>query len=73
MAIVEAIKNLFNFSKMQSNQMQTDYHEDFMAMLEMINEYGGTSLMTPFPNMLKRELKANRVDLSKVSSNELKA
>jgi hypothetical protein len=50
--IVVAIKNLFYFFQ-KVEQSNTDYHEDFMAMLEVIKEYGGTGSMTHFPNMLK--------------------
>ena len=50
--IVVAIKNLFYFFQ-KVEQSNADYHEDFMAMLEVIEEYGGTGSMTHFPNMLK--------------------
>ncbi len=52
MAIVAATKNLLYFFK-KAEQSNADYHEDFTAMLEVIEEYGGTSSMTHFPNMLK--------------------
>ena len=52
MAIVAAIKNLFYFFQ-RSEQSNANYHEDCMAMLKVIEEYGGTGLMTHFPNMLK--------------------
>jgi hypothetical protein len=55
MAIVAAMKNLFYFFQ-KAEQSNADNHEDFMAMLEVIEEYGGTGSMTHFPNMLKREL-----------------
>jgi hypothetical protein len=45
MAIVAAIKNLFYFFK-KAEQSNADYHEDFMAMLEVIKEYGGTGSTT---------------------------
>ena len=50
--IVVAIKKLFYFFQ-KVEQSNADYHEDFMAMLEVIEEYGGTGSMTHFPNMLK--------------------
>jgi hypothetical protein len=71
MAIVEAIKNLFFFFQ-KTEQSNADFHEDFMAMLEVIEEYGGAGLMTHFPNMLKREFKTNGADLSKATSEQLK-
>jgi hypothetical protein len=43
-----------------------------MAMLEVIEEYGGAGLMTHFPNMLKQELEANRIDLSEATNEQLK-
>ncbi len=52
MVIVAAIKNLFYFFQ-KAEQSNADYYEDFMAMLEVIKEYGGADSMTHFPNMLK--------------------
>ncbi len=52
MGIVVAMKNLFYFFQ-KAEQSNADYHEDFTAMLEVIEEYGGIGLMTHFPNMLK--------------------
>jgi hypothetical protein len=71
MAIVAANKNLFYFFQ-KIEQSNADYHEDFMAMLKVIEEYGGTVLMTNFPNMLKQELDADGIDLSKATSNQVK-
>jgi hypothetical protein len=71
MAIVEAIKNLFYFF-LKTEQSNAGYHEDFMAMLEVIEEYGGAGSMTHFPNMLKQELETNGTDLSKATSEQLK-
>ncbi len=45
MAIMAAIKNLFYFSQ-KAEQSNADYHEDFMAMLEVIEEYRGAGSMT---------------------------
>jgi hypothetical protein len=53
MVIVAAIKNLFYFFQ-KAEQSNADYHEDFMAMLEVIEEYGGMGSMTHFPHVLKR-------------------
>ncbi len=52
--------------------MNADYHENFMAMLKVIKEYGGAGLMIHFPNMLKQELEANGIDLSKATNEQLK-
>jgi hypothetical protein len=71
MAIVATIKNLFYFFQ-KAEQSNADYHKDFMAMLEVIKEYGGAGLMTHFPNMLKQELEANGIDLSEATNEQLK-
>jgi hypothetical protein len=71
MVIMAAIKNLFNFFQ-KTEQSNADYQEDFMAMLEVIKEYGGVGSMTHFPNMLKQELETNGTDLSKATSEQLK-
>jgi hypothetical protein len=52
MVIVASIKNLFYFFQ-KVEQSNTNYHKDFMAMLEVIEEYGCADSMTHFPNMLK--------------------
>ena len=71
MAIVAAIKNLFYFFQ-KVEQLNADYHEDFMAMLEVIEEYGGSGLMTHFPNMLKQELKADGTDMINATTDKVK-
>ena len=42
-----------------------------MVMLKVIKEYRGAGLMTHFRNMLKQELEANGIDLSKATSEQL--
>jgi hypothetical protein len=71
MAIGAAIKNLFYFFQ-KNNQSNADYHEDFIAMLKVIKEYGGAGSMMHFPNMLKKENKSMGMDLAKATSNQLK-
>jgi len=71
MAIVAAIKNLFYFFQ-RAEQPNADYHEDFMAMLEVIEEYGVAGSMTHFPNMLKREIEADGTDMSKATNEQVK-
>jgi len=71
MAIVAAIKNLFYFFQ-KAEQSNANYHKDFMAMLEMIKEYGGAGSMTHFPNMLKREIKADGTNMSKATNEQMK-
>ncbi len=69
MVIIAAIKNLCYFLIIQFN---ADYHEDFMAMLEVIKEYRGVGSLTHFPNMLKQELNGKGTDLSKAIADKLK-
>jgi hypothetical protein len=49
-----------------------DYQEDFMAMVEVIDEYGGAGLLTYFPNMIKKELMTKGFDMDKASADETK-
>jgi hypothetical protein len=71
MAIVAAIKNMLYFFQ-KAEQSNADYHEDFMAMLEVIEEYGGAGSMTHFPNMLKREIEADGTDMSNATNEQVK-
>ncbi len=71
MAIVAAIKNLFYFFQ-KGDQANADYHKEFMAMMEMIEEYGGAGSLTHFPNLLKLELEATGLDFSTTTAEELK-
>jgi hypothetical protein len=66
MAIVGAIKNLLYFFQ-KPTQANLDYHKDFMAMLEVIEGYGGAGWLTYFPNMIKKELTTKGVDMDKAS------
>jgi hypothetical protein len=43
-----------------------------MAMLEVIEEYGGAGSLTHFSNLLKQELEAKELDLSMATAEELK-
>jgi hypothetical protein len=71
MAIVAAIKSLFYFFQ-KGHQANADYHKEFMAMMEVIEEYRGAGSLTHFPNLLKQELKAKELDLSTATTEELK-
>ena len=53
--IVGAIKNLMYFFQ-KPNQSNSDYHEDFMAMVEVIEDYGGAGSLSHFPKMIQKEL-----------------
>jgi hypothetical protein len=71
MAIVGAIKNLLYFFQ-KLTQANLDYHKDFMAMVEVIEEYGGADLLTYFSNMIKKELMTKGVDMDKASTDKMK-
>ena len=71
MSIVGAIKNLlYLFQK--PTQTNLDYHEDFTAMVEVIEEYGGAGSLTYFPNMIKKELRTKSIDMEKATGDEMK-
>ncbi len=61
MAIVAALKNLFYFFQ-KGDKANADYHKEFMAMTEVIEEYGGAGSLTHFPNLLTQELKVKELD-----------
>ncbi len=71
MAIVGAIRNLFYFFQ-KGDQANANYHKEFMAMMEVIEECGGAGSITHFPNLLKKELKAIGLDLRAATTEELK-
>jgi hypothetical protein len=70
MSIVGAIKNLLYFFQ-KPTQPNSDYHEDFMAMVEVIEEYGGAGSLTCFPNMIKKELMTKGFNMDKASGDEI--
>ncbi len=66
-SIIGAIKNLlYLFQK--KKQENADYHKDFMAMVEVIEEYGGAGSLTFFTNMIKKKLESKKIDMGKVST-----
>jgi hypothetical protein len=71
MLIIGAIKNLLYFFQ-KTTQANVDYHEDFMAMVEVIEEYGGAGSLTYFPNMIKKELESKKIDMDKASASEMR-
>jgi hypothetical protein len=70
MVIIGAIKNLLYFFQ-KPTQANSDYKEDFMAMVEIIKEYGGTGLLTYFQNMINKELTTKGVDMDKASTDDM--
>jgi hypothetical protein len=70
MGLVGAFKNLLYFSQ-KPTQSNLDYHEDFLALVEVIEEYGGAVSLTHFPNMIKKELLSDNLDVTKATSDEL--
>ena len=72
MSIVKSLKNLFYFFQ-KPDQTNSEFHEDFMALVEVIEEYGGTGSLTHFPNMIKKELLSKNItDPSKASADDLR-
>ena len=72
MSIVKSLKNLFYFFQ-KTEQTNSEFHEDFMALVEVIEEYGGTGSLIYFPNMIKKELLSKHItDPSQASADELK-
>jgi hypothetical protein len=71
MAIIAAIKNLFYFFQ-KNNQSNANYHEDFITMLEVIEEYRGAGSVTHFPNIFKKKIESMGMDLAKATSDQLK-
>ena len=43
-----------------------------MAMVEVIEEYGGAGSLTYFPNMIKKELDLKKIDMDKASASEMR-
>jgi hypothetical protein len=73
-SIVGAFKNLFLFWQ-KPGQANADYHEDFMALVKAIKEYGGPASITHFPNnMIKKELELKNpgFDMSKATPDQVK-
>jgi hypothetical protein len=55
MGLVGAFKNLLYFFQ-KPTQSNSDYHEDFLALVKVIEEYKGAGSLTHFPNIIKKEL-----------------
>jgi hypothetical protein len=72
MSIVKSLKNLFYFFQ-KAEQTNSEFHEDFMAIFEVIKEYGGAGSLTHFPNMIRKELSSKNISaMSKATPNKLK-
>jgi hypothetical protein len=71
MSIVGAIKNLLYFFQ-KPTQTNSDYYEDFTAMMEVIEEYGGAGSLAYFPNMIKKELTTKSIDMENATGDEMK-
>ncbi len=72
MLIVKSLKNLFCFFQ-KAEQSNSEFHYDFMALIEVIEEYGGAGSLAHFPNMIRKELASKNVtDMSKATPNKLK-
>jgi hypothetical protein len=71
MGLVGAFKNLLYFFP-KPTQSNSDYREDFLALVKVIEEYRGAGLLTHFPNMIKKELLSDNLDVTKATLDELK-
>jgi hypothetical protein len=72
MLIVKLLKNLFYFFQ-KAEQSNSEFHNDFMAPIQIIEEYGGAGSLTHFPNMIKKELASKNIsDMSKATPAKLK-
>jgi hypothetical protein len=47
-----------------------DFHEDFIALVEVIKKYAGAGSLTYFPNMIRKDLSCN--DTAEAMPDELK-
>ena len=61
---------LYLFQK--PTQTNSDYHEDFTTMVEVIEKYGWAGLLIYLPNMIKKELMAKSIDTDKATGDEMK-
>ncbi len=72
MSVVKLLKNLFYFFQ-KAEQSNSKFHDDFMALIKVIKEYGGAGSLTHFPNMIRKELASKNVaDMSKATPDKLK-
>jgi hypothetical protein len=69
--LVGAIKNLLYFFQ-KPTQSYLDYHGDFIALIKVIEEYRGAGLLTHFPNMIKKELLSDNLDIDKATPDKIK-
>ncbi len=49
-----------------------NYHEDFLVLVKVIEEYGGARSLTHFPNMIKKELLSDNIDVTKATADQMK-
>ena len=61
---------LYLFQK--PTQTNSDYHEDFTTMVEVIEKYGWAGLLIYLPNMIKKELMAKSIDTDKATGDKMK-
>ena len=72
MSIIKLLKNLFYFFQ-KVEQSKFKFHNDFMVLVEVMEEYGGAGSLTHFPNMIRKELVSKNIaDMSKSTLDELK-
>ena len=72
MSIAKPWKNLLYFFQ-KTKQSNSDFHKEFMALVEVIEEYVGAGLLIYFTDMIKKELSLNKLNnMSKATPKELK-
>jgi hypothetical protein len=72
MSIIKSLKNFFYFFQ-KAEQMNSEFHKDFMALVKVIEEYGGAGLLTHFPNLIRKELSSKNIaNMSKATPDEIK-
>ena len=60
MLIVKSLTNLFYFFQ-KAEQLNSKFHDDFIALVKVIDEYDGAGSVTHFPNMIRKELASKNI------------
>ncbi len=69
--LVGAIKNLLYFFQ-KPTQSHLDNLEEFLVLIEVIEEYRGARSLTHFPNMIKKELLSDNIDVTNATADQMK-
>jgi hypothetical protein len=68
--IMGALKNLLYFFQ-ETTQTNADYHKDFMAMVEDIEDYVGAGSLTYSPNMIKKESDLKGINMDRATTSNM--